>query len=620
MDKKEQEVKVMRVYIVNVSANTKENKIIEEFNNCLLKELSKYTVEHVEVNYSNYAMILARMRKEDLVVIYNIADIKKCKRDGLDRFIDKVKRNDIEIWPIAIDRENRAPIGEFVDKQSFDVWEQLRSRNLDEEYVSVVAKILSRKIISKVFPTLYCESGEIFLSHRRVDGEEITAKIYDKMIVMAKEITAFRDVVNVKVGEEAQNVIDKHMGTSDVFVFIHTPKSGKSPWIQKELRYALLRNIPILWVKIDDANVKALRVRPSDEPHLSFKSEDFGDDKKLVEIVDEILNKSFELVMRHSNKTLEYSEKIMEEFGENVNVHNMQELVYHVSIERKGYYYPQRNIEQFYQIYGRTPNINDAKRLNDILKKEERDSVVVLTNRIVSRENKENIVFDSFENFYSYWRRYLYNTDIQEKNMEIVISGAFPDADEIYKQSLVDALIHFSKVIFRRGYKLTFGAHPTFQELFFETAKEENPKDYKQRLNMYISDWFLNGDMQKMDEYKENCTLHVSNKKDDALQSLTQLRKDMIQRMEVKALVCLGGKIKTNKLEEGIREEIELARKMNIPVFVVGTVGGCSSKVASEYKKRGWNLINDAPKQLNEQFHKDIDYFAMAHKMIDFLN
>ena len=43
-----------------------------------------------------------------------------------------------------------------------------------------------------------------------------------------------------------------------------------------------------------------------------------------------------------------------------------------------------------------------------------------------------------------------------EKRMEIVISGAFPDSEEIYKQSLTDALILFAKVIIRNGYELTF--------------------------------------------------------------------------------------------------------------------------------------------------------------------
>ena len=55
----------------------------------------------------------------------------------------------------------------------------------------------------------------------------------------------------------------------------------------------------------------------------------------------------------------------------------------------------------------------------------------------------------------------------------------------------------------------------------------------------------------------------------------------MIQRKEVKALVCLGGKIKEYKKDEGIREEIELAREMNIPVFEYS----CAMK--SHFRKSG---------------------------------
>ena len=48
---------------------------------------------------------------------------------------------------------------------------------------------------------------------------------------------------------------------------------------------------------------------------------------------------------------------------------------------------------------------------------------------------------------------------------------------------------------------------------------------------------------------------------------LAKCAKNMIQREEVKALICLGGKIKRDKNEEGIREEIELAQKNEYSYF-----------------------------------------------------
>lgn len=95
------------------------------------------------------------------------------------------------------------------------------------------------------------------------------------------------------------------MENSDVFVFIHTAESGKSNWILKELRFAMLRNIPVLWIQIDEADVGALRIKPSDQPHIKCMSNDFRDNGKLTLIVDNILEKAFELIMERSNQVLE---------------------------------------------------------------------------------------------------------------------------------------------------------------------------------------------------------------------------------------------------------------------------------------------------------------------------
>ena len=457
------------------------------------------------------------------------------------------------------------------------------------------------------------------MSHRRIDGEEIAAQIYDKMVVQSKETTPFRDVVNVKVGDEAQEVIDREMEKSDIFVFIHTPAAGESDWILKELRFALLRNIPILWVQINDPDIDALKLKPSDKPHLKYQLEDFEKEESIVHIVDEILQKAFELIMDRSNQVLGYIETIENVFGEQLEVVSQEKMIYHVSAVRKGYHYPQRNIEQYYQIFGRTPTLDDARKLKAELNIVDADSIAIITNRVVTCSVQEMVVFDAIQDFCYHWSKYMAEEREEEKSMEIIISGAFPDCDEIYKQSLIDALVLFAKVIIRGGYQLTFGAHPTFQELFFDVAKEIEPKKYKNMLNMYISKWFLEDSDERRKEFNDKCKVFVTDKKEDRLSSLSEMRKVMIQRDEVKAVICLGGKIKKNREEEGIREEIALAREKGIPVFVVGSVGGCSAVVAKEYENNGFVGLNDAAEELNLMFMKDIDYFGMAQNMLNYL-
>mgnify|MGYP003270701335 FL=1 len=609
----------MKVYIIDSSITGKAVKESSVFQKELIEQLAIYGVDYSVIYNQNIERCKLNMQKDSLIIVFNEHAMNEDKENGCIEFLLKAIEKKIEIWPVAIDQNSRKPQGIISKKQSYDVWEQLRSRKLDERYLKTIAKVFSRKIIARTFPTCYCENGEVFLSHRRIDGEEIAAQIYDKMVVQSKETTPFRDVVNVKVGDEAQEVIDREMEKSDIFVFIHTPAAGESDWILKELRFALLRNIPILWVQINDPDIDALKLKPSDKPHLQYQLEDFEKEESIVHIVDEILQKAFELIMDRSNQVLGYIETIENVFGEQLEVVSQEKMIYHVSAVRKGYHYPQRNIEQYYQIFGRTPTLDDARKLKAELNIVDADSIAIITNRVVTCSVQEMVVFDSIQDFCYHWSKYMAEEREEEKSMEIIISGAFPDCDEIYKQSLIDALVLFAKVIIRGGYQLTFGAHPTFQELFFDVAKEIEPKKYKNMLNMYISKWFLEDSDERRKEFNDKCKVFVTDKKEDRLSSLSEMRKVMIQRDEVKAVICLGGKIKKNREEEGIREEIALAREKGIPVFVVGSVGGCSAVVAKEYENNGFVGLNDAAEELNLMFMKDIDYFGMAQNMLNYL-
>ena len=610
----------MRVFIISPKLTMKDIFYADEFNNEMVKQLREYGVEFYEINDRNIARCKTKIVKDSIIIVYNEHELEYKIIDEVQELLKKAIEENAQIWPVAIDKTARTPTGIISAKQSYDVWEQLRCRDLDEQYIGIVAKIFARKIIARVFPTCYCEESEIFLSHRRIDGEEITAKIYDKMLIQAKELTPFRDVVNVKVGDAAQEVIDERMENSDAFIFLHTARSGESEWILKELRFALLKQIPVLWVQIDNADVNILKVKPSDQPHLKYTTEDFFDEEKLTKIVDIMLQKAFELIMDRSNQILGYVELLENMFGDRLEIIDREKMIYHISMERKGYHYPQRNIEQYYQMFGRTPTMTDAQKLNVELNGITADSIAILTNRVVSQSIRNNVVFDGIQDFYYHWNQYIAETRKGIKAMEIVISGAFPDSDEIFKQSLTDALILFAKATISNGYELTFGAHPTFQELFYEVAKEISPQNYKEKVNMYISEWFLSNDTERETEYMGKFNLFKVDKKENLNQSLREMRKRMIQRKEVKALVCLGGKVKGNKKEEGIREEVELAQKMNIPVFIVGSVGGCSSEVALEYKAIAWRGLNNASLELNQKFLEGIDYFGMAQEMINYIS
>ncbi|MBU5478277.1 TIR domain-containing protein [Eubacterium sp. MSJ-13] len=607
------------VFIIEPCMTMSKTDVADEFNSEFVRQIEHYGISCYLINDFTLVMREHDIDEDAIIIVYNEDERDKRCSDSIKEFLNIALECNAEIWPVSLDKQKRNPVGIISTKQSYDVYEQLRCRNLDNSYITTVAKIFSRKVIAVVLNNCYCETGMIFLSHRRIDGEEITAKIYDKMNIMARRSNPFRDVVDVEVGKEAQGVIDDVMEKSDIFVFIHTPKAAESEWILKELRFAMLRNIPILWVQVDNADVNGLRIKPSEKPHLKCESNDFKDEQKLTDIVEKILEEAFKLIMERSKQILGYIDYLRTIFGENISVIDDQRMLYHISIDRRGYHYPQRKIEQYCQLYGRTPTEDDAMRLSDEIRDNSKDSTVILSNRIVSGKLKNNVYFDNMQDFCYYWERYINGKTKGNNNMEIVISGAFPDADEIFKQSLTDALVLFSKVIIQSGYELTFGAHPTFQELFYEVARETEPENYKSKINMYISKWFLEKEPEKEKTYNKKYSIHVTEKRDSLTLSLSEMRKEMIKRKEVKALVCLGGKIKNNKKEEGIREEIDLARQKDIPVFIVGSVGGCSSEAAVEYKKIGWHKLNNASDELNQEFLEGIDYYGMAKKMIEFI-
>mgnify|MGYP003368386289 FL=1 len=253
----------------------------------------------------------------------------------------------------------------------------------------------------------------------------------------------------------------------------------------------MIRGIPVLWIQIDNADYDKLAVKPSDKPHLSYASFDFDDKAKLSVIVNEIMDKLFEIIMLKSNRVFDYYSALQELFKDKIKQADKDKMIYNIDIERKGYCYPQRNIVQYIQLYGRTPTEADKNDITALVEKFDKpyDSAVILTDTIVKREQCSHCIVETYDDFIYNWKIFLYKMN-KNINKEIIISGAFPNCDEIYKQTLTDALVIFCKSILRAGYTLTFGSHPTFQELIFTLSKQVKTSDNKNHLKMYISKFF----------------------------------------------------------------------------------------------------------------------------------
>lgn len=614
----------MRILFVSPELTLNDYESAKKFLETCKSEVEKYILECSYIhNPEQIPSINRTLDKEMLMIIFNNND-NHCP-DFINRLISKAKEKGSLIWFIAMDKEKRRPNRFVAESQSFDVWEQLRRRKFDDAYLNTIALLLARKIVSAALPTMYSEECLLFVSHKRIDGEELAAKLCDKLDVQSKTSRTFRDVVNVEVGDEAQSVIESALGISDVFIFLHTPQSGDSKWIEKEIRCALLNNIPILWINIDNANIDTLPVKPGDNPFFSYNSQDFEDDDKLTKIVDAILEQSFELIMANSvplmDQITSFTDFCSSKNFEFIEV-DKDQLIYNLKLPRIECCYPQTKMSHYIQYFGRRYHDQDLDQLRRFLDQKKYgeyqlyDSAILLSNNVKIKNYSKEIIEENCDDFYYNWKDYADGINSQYNN-EIVISGAFPECEEIYKQSLIDAVSLFSKEILKNGFTLVFGSHPTFQELIFDISKKMRPKDFQKAIRMYISKYYE-------DQYNLSyLTNHASvceckNIEDDQQKSLTETRTKMINRPNVKALICLGGKIRDHATSQGIDEEIRIAKANNIPIYLIGSVGGRSSQLAAEYKVSGkWSELNKAPAHLNEQLMFSFDYRKLINQVMN---
>ncbi len=523
------------------------------------------------------------------------------------------------IWAIAMEKnpECRRPPEPVSDKQSFDVSCRNENRNPLKNNMRAIAQIFARKIIAQTLSPLYRDEVLYFISHRRIDGEHIAAKLADELKHLTRERNVYRDVVHVEVGDDAQKDIDINLAMSDVLIFLQTEEAQNSPYIMKELCYALIYDIPILWIQIDNAPYSNMEIRPGERPMLCYKSEEFDCQERLIEITDEIEETCFQLIMNSSNQVFSYIEclrdlddaKKIKLIGDTNAI-----LAYEIEYKEQTKDIYDKGIKKHYiQCFGRNPQKSDIDRFIQKVKQaqtyEKSDRLFLLSNH-GQREKSIGDAKVTEENFDDYIMNLENVSGVkrQKRNKRIILSGAFPDCDEIYKNSLLEAVLVYSREIIKNGYTLVFGAHPTFQKLIFDIGTLY-ASDLRYSIEMHMDKAYL--PEYNLEELEETCTLILS----DGLQ---EMRENMICRQKSELLICLGGKIKKDKSKQGVDREVKLARSVNLPVALVGTVGGRSSEYAYEMiQKDAWSELNPWDKDLNESLFYNVNHRLMIRRLLN---
>ncbi|MCU6793333.1 TIR domain-containing protein [Paenibacillus sp. WQ 127069] len=627
----------MKVYIIHPLLTIGDFPDVTLFAEECFHELDRYVDVSMLTNEDKLRTIAPG--KSDMIVFFNYLENQE-ESYLLNQLFDQISelksRQELkeDIIPVGSSVNSRKPPDVFKEVQSFDIVDHLRRRKLSSEYIPTIAVSLARTIISKLQPTLYKEKMKFFLSHRRADGENIAASFCREL--RGRGETPFRDLLDILVGEEAQHIIEENVRQSDAVIFLDTPLAGESEWINKELLLAMSLNIPIVWVQVGSQSPedrKDLKIKPGSKPHFELPKLSEAQPEFELDLLDKIIDQAFRMSRESAKLVYDQIQRLrqFQKHGVEVRELNKRNLFYRVTVKRSGFKYLQNPMTHLIQFYGRAPKLHDITSVNQAINEmgytnsnlgKYHDTTLILTPRTASYVDvdPEEITIEPSDEYLYEMERIVNPSKVATlRNKGIVLAGAFPDSELEYHQILTDAVFALVTGILNKEGTIIFGAHPTFQHLIFQKAKELFPDKYKEHVHMYVSEYWLNHPLKE--EYKKHCTLFPTEINNNNLDlSLTELRQQMIQNEKAIALIALGGKTDSNGHKPGIDEEIELARKKGIPVFILGAVGGRSAQLAAAHLKSGtYRSLNTLSEEDNKLLMMGTDFSTIFDKIVSSL-
>lgn len=586
--------------------------LAEDFLDFCKDEINEYAISSAVVKKSfEFSRVINEVSSNTAIVLFNAqGEYDLTIRRFIIALLDRTKY----FFPIAMNKESRYPGEELKVFQSFDCTDLFHRFDLSAYYLESVAKIFIREVITYLYPTLYRKKRTLFISHRRVDGEEICVELCDKLQLLCQN--SFRDVRDVLVGENAQEKIEESLIKSDNLVFLHTPKSSESQWIAKELYLAIEYGIPILWINIDMADTESLIIRPQENPHMNLLSSDFHDEKTLHKIATDIILYSFKLSVQASCRIFDDLNRLtskVAEFKMTLSPLDPIQKLYSISGKRMHYHYKHRNMTFLIQQFGRTADVEEIAKFTRFYHthKNEYDSAVMLLP--ATRENilEEGVFQDTYDNFLYHLEQHYQLERETELTRSVIISGSFTEADVLYENVITQALYVFVKNLIRKKFKIIFGSHPVFQTIIMNIVEKECGIQAKNYLYMYISKFFRN--QYNVDKLKEHATVFEIAKGTNEEESLTLMRTEMMRADYVKGLICFGGKIRNKDDEKGVKEEIAIAQRVGIPVYLIGTTGGLTGQIATHLSEGKWEHTNNTlGREKNEELRLSIDYKTLS--------
>lgn len=213
------------------------------------------------------------------------------------------------------------------------------------------------------------------------------------------------------------------------------------------------------------------------------------------------------------------------------------------------------------------------------------------------------------------------------RGFNIGLSGAVPTRGKWSEPALDRAILEFvsifSGLVFKYGGRIVHGCHPSFTPVIVRQAIRNSlrPKS----VTLIISElWVDSLNNQSAMNYLKNAEIFVirgigSGGPDNIWSrnaSLTLMRSHLIERMNT--LVAIGGELhENNGIKPGVLEEVQFASYRGMPYFIIGGMGGMSSKLPIELLS---NSRNDLKYEQNKLLMESKDITSCVGMIISHLN
>jgi hypothetical protein len=572
--------------------------------------------------------------QHDVVVLLTPTEPEQPWRSTVRNYLGRALELGADIIPVAL-RRGQQPPPPLADRTPFPVWETFASYHLGPAQFGEAGAIFARVAVSRLWPTYSRERLRLFLSHRRADGEELVRSLASAIYDLNHRSS--RDLADIRAGSRVTASLVDELDESDVLVLCDTPQAaGDRPWLKDELCVALGLGLPIVWARFGQVGLKSeLPITPSDEPDLDMDWPADGDAYR--QIAARIIETAFvsgRNQVRRMESYITRAGTIME-----LDVIDPRQRV--LLLQRARRLGPYELMDRVVvQAYARRPTSADAEQLVRLLKSKQLlsqdgklrsfDVAVILSpspvcNRGVEGATSPVVQVEGVQSSHAGSLVTALTWPAGERghaadSRELLLFAAIGPGQGA-GQEFRDAVQDVATYWLGRGGRIRFGGHPTVTPTVNWVARSEVADREREHVTIYQSEYFVTP--QLLSEISQIATVvgtAVQGSGPTARQeSLTHMRERMVEESSAIAAIVIGGLTREESgRQPGVEEEMLLARRRGIPVFLLGATGGQAAVLVEQARAQRppFAELGNGLSEEDNEFLATTDDYARAADMI----